>query len=550
MKSFIKYVLFSVFICCLLTGCVDNEPDYEVFPSDGIAFQYKVEGDYALDYLVGSVIKFSNTSEWAGTPVWDFGDGSQTVTGDEVTHLYQVAGTYNVSLTIEGKGKLTQKLMISDIFPTVSVDPIEGGICEVGITSVHFSVILPNPQNLPVEYTWIFPDGTKNSDGQPITSSALTDPGDVTFSNIGSQKVTLKTKLGGRSLQDGVLNVQVGYTQNVKTIYYAEKGGNIMALKLISNLPVGTKNYPFNLGVKSGQHPLNIIFSDSSLYVIDAGRQFYYINDADGNLGDGRIFRLAKDGSLQETMLTNKKAAFDDPFYGYAEGDYLYFSDRNTGIMKILKTERNLAMDKTDPKLSYFVQNATLQYYGAGWGYGAINACFTKLKDGTWWWAKTYNNQSIFRFQNKDILPNAISQGDINKIPFPRLSDDLFIKSFVVDEDRRMVYYAVRDKGFCKATIEQFTETGAGKINSSNIGTLVLEMISDNEGASNEYIDICQMVLDPEDGCVYFGYRKGEGSTIVSGLKRYNPATDKVESVIDNVNIYGVSINHTKSKLF
>ena len=62
------------------------------------------------------------------------------------------------------------------------------------------------------------------------------------------------------------------------------------------------------------------------------------------------------------------------------------------------------------------------------------------------------------------------------------------------------------------------------------------------------------MALDPDDGSVYFGYRKDPVSTVVSGLKRYNPAgkggEGAIESVIDNVEIYGVAINHTKAKLF
>ena len=58
------------------------------------------------------------------------------------------------------------------------------------------------------------------------------------------------------------------------------------------------------------------------------------------------------------------------------------------------------------------------------------------------------------------------------------------------------------------------------------------------------------MVLDPEDGAVYFGYRTGDAAKMKSGLKRYNPTTNKVESVVDNVEIYGVTINNTKSKLF
>ena len=48
------------------------------------------------------------------------------------------------------------------------------------------------------------------------------------FLNVGSQKVVLKVRLGGRALQEGVIKIPVGYTEEVKTLYYAVKKGNYM----------------------------------------------------------------------------------------------------------------------------------------------------------------------------------------------------------------------------------------------------------------------------------------------------------------------------------
>ena len=168
-------------------------------------------------------------------------------------------------------------------------------------------------------------------------------------------------------LEDGVINVPVAYNQAVPTLYYAVKSGNIMALKLANNVPAGMKINPYDMGVKSGQHPLNILFNDTSLYVIDAGRQFTYINDVDGNQGDGRIFVMSKSGAKVETMLTNTAAAFNDPFYGFIDAGQLYFGDRNTGISKIALNERNRSLSPAD--FPYFVQNSSLSYYGQGLSY-------------------------------------------------------------------------------------------------------------------------------------------------------------------------------------
>ncbi|BEH00096.1 PKD domain-containing protein [Bacteroides sedimenti] len=545
--KFTKYLFAVLLLTLSLTGCVENNPFYENFPGDKVAFTYNVDGNYKIDYLVGSTIQFTNISEAKGACTWDFGDGSGVSTENDPKHIFEVAGTYEVKLTVEGEGTVTKKILISDIFPTITIDPIEGGLCEVNSVPVHFSVYLPNPQNLPVDFTWVLPEGTIDATGKEITQFEGSDPGQLRFKNVGSQKIVLKTKLGGRSLEEGVVNVQVGYNQPAKTIYYAVKGGNLMAMKLIPNLPQGMKNKPFNLGIKSGQHPMNLLFSDSCLYVLDAGKQFTYINDADGVLGDGAISVVAYNGSKIETLLTNTKQAFNDPFYGYIDGNDLYFSDRNTGITRVPKTSRNMSLDRNDSRFSYYVQNDRLKYYNVGYQYGAMNACMTKLKDGTWWWSKTYNGVGIYRFKESDISASAISTGEANK-PYPVLASGLYIKSFVVDETRGMVYYAIREKGIYKASIADFQDPF--KITPANPGTLIQALISDSEGSTGEYVDVCQMVLDPEDGSVYFGYRKDPTSTVASGLKRYNPAANKIESIIDNVEIYGVAINHTKAKLF
>jgi hypothetical protein len=69
------------------------------------------------------------------------------------------------------------------------------------------------------------------------------------------------------------------------------------------------------------------------------------------------------------------------------------------------------------------------------------------------------------------------------------------------------------------------------------------------EGSSGEFIGICQLALDDNDGSVYFGLRSAD-ATVKSGLMRYNPASGKIEYVIQGIEIYGVAINKTKSKLF
>lgn len=561
MKKTIKLFAWAV-VSLLLVSCVNNVPVEEELPQDAVSFDYRINGDYTLDYYVGSVITFNNTSPTQGTPKWEFGDGT-TAEGDKVEHFYTVAGTYKVKLTIGDYSK-SQVIMISDIKPLLSINPIEGGLCEVNTTKVSFSLEVPNPQNLPLEYEWIFPSNTKNASGNPMATCTDRLPGELVFGNVGSQAVRLHVKMDGRELEEGVINVQVGYNQPVPTLYYAVQGGNIMAYKLIADAPEGMMVSPFDMGVASGQHPFNLLFKDSSLYILDCGKQFYYVNDEDGVLGDGKITVMSKDGSKVETMLTNAgQAAFDDPFYGYIEDGYLYFANRNTGIMRILLSERNAIFSHTT--YPYYVQHTTLGYYNNGWSYGSIGGCFGKV-EGVWYWTKFYNGTGIFRFKDSDILPSIIAQGDETNVPKDGIAlGGMRPKSFAYDKQLQKFYFTIWDSGyagFYACTLDELNAIGTTKANLAPYKKLTADGLEFEpnstgkpvtvEGHGDEIVAICQMALDEATGCVYFGYRNthNDPTCAPSGIYRYNPTTDKIESVIEGPLVYGLVVNNNPSKLF
>ena len=550
----ITHYLLILFTALLLNSCVDNDPVIEELPNPDIAFNYSViDAEYQIDYYVGANIEFVSSSFAAGECTWDFGDGT-IATGQTVTHKYKTAGTYTVKLTIANAGYQTKPILISDIKPIVSLN--KTGLIEVVSTYIGFNVELPNPEKLTEEYHWVFPDGTLDATGNVIATFDGKNPGNVTFSNIGSQVVTLQVKLGGRQLEDGVIKVPVAYNIAVPTLYYAVKKNNIMALKLATNPPAGMKINPFDMGTKSGQHPLNILFSDTSLYVLDCGRQFTFVDDKDGNLGDGRIIVMSKDGAKVETMMTNIGAAFNDPYYGYIDGGQLYFSDRNTGFSAIGLKERNRTFSRTD--YPYYVENATLGYYGQGISYGAMNACFGKINN-VWYWCKTYNGNGIFRFTDADILKIPITGNGV--LPTSGIAlESMTPKSFVWDPKNSVFYFTLYDTGYeglYRCTLAQLNEIGGNKeklvpyrlkLANGKTVTPVTET-GKGEGSAGEFIAICQLALDENDGCVYFGLRSGD-SSVKSGLMRYNPSTGFIEYVIEGVDVYGVAVNKTKSKLF
>lgn len=565
MKSVYKYILPLVAIV-LLSGCRDHEPKVEDLPTDAVSFEYSIPGSYALDYYVDSEVLFVNTSPTAGTAIWDFGDNT-TAEGDSVLHAYSATGTYTVTLTIrQADGSTLQKkqpLFISDIKPLLTLNPIQEEICEVLTTRISFSMQLPNPKNRTEEYQWIFPEGTRLLDNTPVDTVFQKIPPEVVFSNVGSQAVRLQAKLDGRPLEEVSVNVQVGYNKEVPTLYYAVRGGNIMALKLAADAPEDMKIMPFDLGVSSGQHAFNILFADSSVYMLDAGQQFYYVDDSDGVLGDGKISVIAKDGSKVETLITNVgQAAFDDPFYGYIEDGTLYYANRNTGIIAVRTKERNRIYSATE--FPYYVQHSTLGYYGRGIEYGAIGGMFGKV-EGTWYWTKFYNANGIFRFTDADIYKEPVTKG---AAPTPEAGvalSTMYPKSFAYNAKTKEFFFTVFDEGSngfyrcpslaaldaignSKTILKQYKilhESGKElEVNTSGKPALY-------EGTGAEVVGVCQMVLDEATGCVYFGFRSdGSETNAPSGLMRYNPATGKVETVIEGVEIYGVTINPNPSKLF
>ncbi|MEG2574224.1 MAG: PKD domain-containing protein, partial [Bacteroides sp.] len=106
----LKNIFPIALLLMALHSCVENDPTIEDFPSDKIAFTYEVKGDYQEDFYIGSDIQFTNTSVAKGNAVWDFGDG-ETSTEAMPTHKYKTAGTYKVSLAVEGEGTNFRNLL-------------------------------------------------------------------------------------------------------------------------------------------------------------------------------------------------------------------------------------------------------------------------------------------------------------------------------------------------------------------------------------------------------------------------------------------------------
>lgn len=592
-RDFLKIMMIALLPLCAVS-CIDNVPEEEVLPRDAVSFDYYIDQNtnpkYYLDYYVDSDITFINTSPEStlGTPTWDFGDGV-VLTGDTVVHSFAKAGTYSVQLAI-GDFSKKQVLMVSAIKPLLTlVYPDSVDVCEVRNTLVGFSLELPNPKNKPATFKWIFPADSKYEDGSVADSvvfTYLTSPEDsiiplpdaIKCWHVGSQKVELKVELGGEQLETVIKNVQVGYNQEVPTLYYAVQGGRIMAYKLTGGKQPADMNIaPFDLGVASGQHPFTMLFQDSLLYVLDAGKQFYFVDDVNGVLGDGKISVIAKDGSKVQTLLSNAgQAAFDDPFYGCIDGKDLYYANRNTGIIKVSLKDRDKMYNTTD--YPYWVNHNTLGYYNNGMAYGAIGGSIGKI-EGIWYWAKFYNANGIYRFKGSpapegDILEKAISQGDDTNIPKSGvLIPGTQAKSFVYATKSKKLCFHVMDadcNGFYCATIAELEAIMGDKMSKNTLkqykktyteGTKKdMDFVSNTtgnlpaiEGTGSESVGICQMAYDEVNDCVYFAYRNNSAQKEKypdTGIYCYDVAKNTITCLIKGPSAYGIVVNNTPAKLF
>ena len=571
--NFLKTLLIALLPICAVS-CIDNVPEEEVLPRDAVSFEYYIDQEtdslYYLDFYVDSDITFKNTSPetTVGEPTWDFGDGDVLV-GNTVTHFYAKAGTYKVKLTI-GDFSREQSIMIAPIKPIVKI-VFSGEVCEVRNTPVTFEVELPNPKNKPATFSWTFPKDTKTETGDDYASyegKGVEDlPAPVQFSHVGSQQVQLNVKLGDDDLEPTLLNVQVAYNQDVPTLYYAVQGGRIMAHKLTGGKQDADMIInSYDLGVASGQHPFTLLFKDSLLYVLDAGKQFYFVDDVNGVLGDGKISVIAKDGSKVQTMISNAgQAAFDDPFYGCIEGDFLYYANRNTGMVKIALTDRDKVYSLSE--YPWYVQQATLGYYNNGWGYGTIGGMFGKI-NGVWHWTRFYNGNGIYRFVDSDILPAAVAKGDDTNRPKAGIMlEGMAPKSFVYTAKSPTPKMCVHImdagyNGFYACTYEELEAVGTSKnaikpyavtYNGQMFESNTTGNLPAVEGTGSESVGICQMVYDEVNDCAYFAYRNNhnDATCAPTGIYKYDFVADKIEQVSAiTKEIYGVVVNNTPSKLF
>lgn len=568
----IKNILILM-LAVFAVSCIEKEPEYQDFPAKDVDFTFAVQGDeYTIDYYYVSPIQFTNTSAKSGSLTWDFGDGNTSNEANPV-HQYAKAGNYNVTLDIAGVGSRTYPLQVMDIAPSMGIVSQSEEIVTINTTEVTLDIEIPNPNNLKCEFTWIFPAGTTLADGTPIEKyvgyfkedGTIDNPGALKFKNVGSNKIELQTKFDtegeNRTLSASYVNIQVGYTEEVPTLYYASYGGNIKAYKLIpaASLPEGTQNLPFDMGVSSGVTPQELVFAATAegdfIYILDCGKNFIYQNDVDGVLGDGKINVMSADGSYANLVITNVGGhAFSDPFHGCVFGDNLLYTDRNNGVSSIPLADRGKVETRIQSDVaSYnFVNNNTIGFYGRGIAYGAVHSAIAVDKNGVFYWPKSYNANGIFRFRQSDI-------GKTDEAPCPVLLNGASPKAFALDTDRAHMYVwhtsgaATGKEGFHQYPLVAFE----AELKNTEFTKQVAMDATETAGSSVEALHVSQFAVDPGTGNVYFGFNPdatGETTRKTAGIYYYDYTEGDVTKApivgTENDKVFGICINPRKTKLF
>jgi len=532
----IHNILSLALILLTAFGIASCEKELEIEEFAGINVDFAYQSS-SIHYVIGEEILFINKSLVGSSWEWHFGDGTTSTEKDPV-HKYTIPATYKVKLIVDGgKYEVEKKLMVSDIVPIVTYSSSDPSII-YNQSEVLFDVKLLNPENLEVSYQWSFPDMTAGEGIDENFNSIEASP-KVTFGTIGSQKVSLTVTMGEKQLAPLTVNVRVNYDKAVKTLYYAVKDGNVMARKIIDDLDASV-NKPFDLGYRSGKHPLTMQFAGDWCYVFDAGSVFTYTAVTAGK-GDGEIFALAHDGSKRETVIENFGGdAYQDFYYGFIDeqANQIYWADRREGIFRTSLDTRNMKFS-TD-EVGYFVRNNWTGYYGKGIYWGNVNGPIQKLGD-TFWWAKNSNGAGVYRFLESDVKGEPVSSEE----PAPEsgsLLTSFAIRGIAVDEVNGHIYAASQ----AHKVIFCFDMDG-------NFVKIVDALgADDGVGGQSENVFVSGMTIDVDengDGYLYYAYRGPAGSDVPtqkSGIKRYKLNDDAAapEFFIEGVEAYGIAIDH------
>lgn len=311
-------------------------------------------------------------------------------------------------------------------------------------------------------------------------------------------------------------------------VYYAKKGSNLCYYK---------DGQEFDTGVNVGVHPFNLQSYNNTIYVSDAGEQYYYMSGGDTQGGDGAIYRVANVGDIFRSLaIKNTGAAFSDPFTCWIDtvSGELYSCTRSQGVYKFGVDDVNWNSSELS-QLDFFVSSwSQLPLYTKGIGYGAITHGIQKDKDNVYWQLFCYNGNLICRYD-----ASLTSFGDA-------AASGTKLTAFYLDETNGYLYAFSREPS--NYGLYRIAVTDLAKSNSLSNWELIDNSPASPENATtDEGVHVRQITGDGEN--IYWSYiadtENAEAANPLhrSGIKMISAkGTPTVSYIVPDVEAYGFVI--------
>ena len=189
----------GTYTCTISLGGQTNSAttDVVIYPMPTANFNF-------TSVCVGNATQFTSTSTTnpSGQPInsyqWNFGDG-QTGQGQTVTHTYQNAGTYQVTLTVSTGGHCeSQKTQSVPVYDLPTCNFTFTTVCQ-GTPTQFTSTASSAPGNPITSYQWNFGDG-QTGQGQTVSH---------TYAQAGTYQVTHTVQTSGSCSGQKIQSVPV-----------------------------------------------------------------------------------------------------------------------------------------------------------------------------------------------------------------------------------------------------------------------------------------------------------------------------------------------------
>lgn len=163
-----------------VNGCTDTVVEPNLVTVTGSVVNFGIDSTWGCETLS---VQFEDLTEPPGTVasyLWDFGDGN-TSTAANPLHVYQNAGTYDVSLTITDIGGCTNSITLPDAVDYIPYpDPGFNVNTTIGCIGDVFTFTNTSTGNA-VNFLWNFGDGGTSTDPNPTHSYSMEGTFSVTL---------------------------------------------------------------------------------------------------------------------------------------------------------------------------------------------------------------------------------------------------------------------------------------------------------------------------------------------------------------------------------